>query len=189
MPVTSSSVDVVALRKRVEAALGLGITAAQDWCAEAVCSQRRAWQQWERGERAIHPGIYKLACIEVERMEPQMFTHIPKTEDSMTDWWRQRIDVFKQQSNLTDVGVAKRLDISPAMLSHVRDGRRALPIHARLRLLHALDYVITREILLRVMPEEIRAAMIDTNAAITDDHYQSNKIGTNDQLELPPVSR
>lgn len=64
----AEATHVVALRERVQAALGVGITAAQDWCAQAVCSQRRAWQQWERGERAIHPGIYKLACIEVARI-------------------------------------------------------------------------------------------------------------------------
>lgn len=63
-----TSAEVVGLRMQVQQALGLGITAAQDWCAEAVCSQRRAWQQWERGERSIHPGIYKLASIEVARI-------------------------------------------------------------------------------------------------------------------------
>jgi hypothetical protein len=65
---TAPPTNVVALRESVQSALGLGITAAQDWCAAAVCSQRRAWQQWERGDRAIHPGIYKLACIEVARV-------------------------------------------------------------------------------------------------------------------------
>lgn len=63
-----SAADVVRLREAVQGARGLGITAAQDWCAEAVCSQRRAWQQWERGERSIHPGIYKLARIEIARI-------------------------------------------------------------------------------------------------------------------------
>lgn len=60
--------QVMALREQVQKVKGLGITAAQDWCAEAVCSKRRAWQQWERGERSIHPGIYKLACIEIARI-------------------------------------------------------------------------------------------------------------------------
>lgn len=73
MPSTSNTPntpnpEVIALRERVQQALGLGITAAQDWCAVAVCSQRRAWQQWERGERAIHPGIFKLAQLEVARL-------------------------------------------------------------------------------------------------------------------------
>lgn len=65
---TATPAEVTALRESIQSALGLGITAAQDWCAHAVCSQRRAWQQWERGERSIHPGIYKLACIEVTRI-------------------------------------------------------------------------------------------------------------------------
>jgi hypothetical protein len=60
--------DVVALREAAQSALGLGITAAQDWCAEAVCTQRRVWQQWERAERAMHAGFYKLARIEVARI-------------------------------------------------------------------------------------------------------------------------
>lgn len=64
----ADAADVVALRKQVQKVLGLGTTAAQDWCAGAVCSQRRAWQQWERGERAIHPGICKLARIEIARI-------------------------------------------------------------------------------------------------------------------------
>lgn len=68
MKPVATPADVIALRLRVQTALNLGITAAQDWCAEAVCSQRRAWQQWERGERAIHPGIIKLARIEVARI-------------------------------------------------------------------------------------------------------------------------
>lgn len=64
-PVTITPIDVLTLRKNVQSAADLGITAAQDWCAGAVCSTRRAWQQWETGDRRIHPGIYKLACIEV----------------------------------------------------------------------------------------------------------------------------
>ncbi|MYZ52448.1 hypothetical protein [Malikia spinosa] len=60
--------QVVALRARVQAALASGITAGQDWCAGAVCTSRRSWQQWERGERAMHAGFFKLACLEVERL-------------------------------------------------------------------------------------------------------------------------
>lgn len=67
----AAAADVVSLRMSVQDALGVGITAAQDWCAAAVCSQRRAWQQWERGERSIHPGIYKLARMEVARLEAE----------------------------------------------------------------------------------------------------------------------
>lgn len=107
----------------------------------------------------------------------------------MDEWWIQKIERYKQQSKLSDVALAKRLDISPAMLAHVRVGRRVLPIQARLRLLDALGYVITRDLLLRVLPEEVRAAIIDTNAAMTEAHYQSKEPGVDVQLELPPEWR
>lgn len=61
--------DVVALRKVVQSTLNIGITEAQRWCAEAVCFSFSAWKHWERGIATIHPGTYKLACIEVERLE------------------------------------------------------------------------------------------------------------------------
>ena len=107
----------------------------------------------------------------------------------MDDWWIQKIESFKQLSRLTDVTVAKRLDISPAMLAHVRSGRRALPLQARMRLLDALGYVITRDLLLRILPGEIRSAVIDTNAAVTEAHYDSRNAEPNAGLDLPPEWR
>jgi hypothetical protein len=52
--------QVKAAREAVQAALGLNITAAQDWCATAMSSTRRAWQQWESGDRAMHAGFWDL---------------------------------------------------------------------------------------------------------------------------------
>jgi hypothetical protein len=43
--------QIQALRESVQARKGLGITAAQNFCADALHTSRRAWQQWERGER------------------------------------------------------------------------------------------------------------------------------------------
>ena len=56
----------------------------------------------------------------------------------MHEWWIEKIEGLKRDARLSDVTLARRLDISPAMLAHVRMGRRALPLHARLRLLDAL---------------------------------------------------
>lgn len=67
--------DVVALRERVQRMLGLGITAAQDWCASAVHTQRRPWQQWERSECRMHAAFYELACIKIERLAASQRTH------------------------------------------------------------------------------------------------------------------
>lgn len=105
----------------------------------------------------------------------------------MDEWWIQRIEGLKRQSKLSDVALAKRLDISPAMLAHVRGGRRALPLQARLRLLDALGYVITRDLLLRVLPEDVRSAVIDTNAALMEAHYAPDNGDPNANLELPPA--
>jgi len=59
--------QVRALRERVQAALGLDITRAQDQCAEALHTSRRAWQQWERGDRRMHPAFWELVRIKVGR--------------------------------------------------------------------------------------------------------------------------
>lgn len=52
--------DVLAARKAIQAKMGLGITAAEDWCALAVHTKRRPWQQWETGARAMHPAFWEL---------------------------------------------------------------------------------------------------------------------------------
>jgi hypothetical protein len=104
----------------------------------------------------------------------------------MNDWWIRQIEEYKQKSRLSDVAVSKRLDISPAMLAHVRMGRRSLPMQGRLRLLDALGYVVTRDLLLRILPEDMRNAIVDTNAALTDEHLTSDGSEPNAGLELPP---
>lgn len=104
----------------------------------------------------------------------------------MNDWWVRQIEEYKGRARLTDVALAKRLDISPAMLAHVRMGRRALPLQGRLRLLDALGYVLTRDLVLRVMSQEVREAFIATNAALTEAHYAPDQGEQNVGLELPP---
>lgn len=67
MTTTGTPNEVVVLRESVQSALGLGITAAQNWCAQAVCSQLRAWQQWEAGDRQMHPAFWELFCIKTQK--------------------------------------------------------------------------------------------------------------------------
>ena len=104
----------------------------------------------------------------------------------MDDWWIQQLDRFRRESQLSDVAVAKRLDISPAMLAHVRTGRRLLPLQARIRLLDALGYVITRKLLLRVVPEEVRQALVAANAALIEANLAEGAADPNADLEMPP---
>ena len=67
-PMTSPApADVLAAREAIQARLGVGITAAQDWCAAAVHTSRRAWQQWETGDRAMHPAFWELFQIKTRR--------------------------------------------------------------------------------------------------------------------------
>jgi hypothetical protein len=107
----------------------------------------------------------------------------------MNEWWTDKIGVLKLQTGISDVTLARRLDISPAMLAHVRGGRRSLPLQARLRLLDALGYVITRDLFLHILPEEVRAATIATNATLTEAHYSANQADPNIGMDLPPEWR
>lgn len=104
----------------------------------------------------------------------------------MEEWWIDKLDRLKRESGLSDVALAKRLDISPAMLAHVRVGRRALPLQSRIRLLDAVGYVITRDVFLRLVPEEVRAALVAANAEVTEAHYAAAETDPNANLELPP---
>ena len=42
-----------------------GLTQTQ--AAELVFSKLRAWQQWEAGDRAMHPALWELFCIKTEK--------------------------------------------------------------------------------------------------------------------------
>jgi len=53
--------EIIEFREAIQAQDGIGITAAQDRCAEMLHTSRRAWQQWERGERKMHPAFWELA--------------------------------------------------------------------------------------------------------------------------------
>lgn len=104
----------------------------------------------------------------------------------MNGWWIANIESIKRERRCSDVALAKRLDISPAMLAHVRMGRRALPLQARLRLLHALGYVVTRDLLLRALPSDVRSAVIDTKAGLIGGADTEGGLDLNAGLELPP---
>lgn len=55
--------EVVDLRKAIQEREAIGITAAQDRCADMLHTSRRAWQQWEKGDRKMHPAFWELALI------------------------------------------------------------------------------------------------------------------------------
>lgn len=57
--------DVAAARAEVQQILELGMTAARDWCAARLFTSRRSFQQWEAGEREMHPAMWRLLEIQL----------------------------------------------------------------------------------------------------------------------------
>lgn len=58
--------EIMALRGSIQERKNLGITAAQDECAELLHTSRRSWQQWERGERRMHAAFWELIQIKAK---------------------------------------------------------------------------------------------------------------------------
>lgn len=67
-PTKPQAMVIKAAREDLQALLGLGITAAQDLCAQQVHTQRRCWQHWERGEREMHPAFWELFGIKSQAL-------------------------------------------------------------------------------------------------------------------------
>jgi putative transcriptional regulator len=64
-----TSAQIKEVRSAVQVSLGIGITAAQDWCAAALHTSRRAFQQWEAGDRSMHPAFWELLAIKTKFTE------------------------------------------------------------------------------------------------------------------------
>lgn len=60
--------QVVEQRELVQTGYVLGITAAQDWCAASLHTSRRAFQQWEVGDRAMHPAFWELLRLKTAHL-------------------------------------------------------------------------------------------------------------------------
>lgn len=66
--------EIKALREQIQEREGLGITAAQDYCADMLHTNRRSWQKWELGERKMHKAFWELAerkAAETQRLDSQ----------------------------------------------------------------------------------------------------------------------
>jgi DNA-binding transcriptional regulator YiaG len=64
-----AAIDVKKLRQSVQKLLDLNITNAQDWCADNLHTSRRAWQQWEHGDRKMHASSWELINIKLENLK------------------------------------------------------------------------------------------------------------------------
>ena len=59
--------QVVAIRESYQEYANTGITKAQEYCATQLHTGLRTWQQWERGERKMHPAFWELINIKIKR--------------------------------------------------------------------------------------------------------------------------
>jgi len=59
--------EVVAARERVQKARDIGITEAQTLCAGLLHTTIRTFQQWETGDRRMHPAMWELLNIKLDR--------------------------------------------------------------------------------------------------------------------------
>ncbi|WP_086642903.1 DNA-binding transcriptional regulator [Acetobacter sp. DsW_063] len=48
--------------------LAIGLT--QTEAAELIYSRMRSWQNWEAGERTMHPGLWELFCLKSATANP-----------------------------------------------------------------------------------------------------------------------
>lgn len=76
---TPTPEQVKQAREAVQENQSIGITAAQDWCASALHTSRRSFQQWEAGERTMHPAFWelfgiKLAMLNAHNIQPKTST-------------------------------------------------------------------------------------------------------------------
>jgi putative transcriptional regulator len=66
--------EIIAARK----AAGLTQTDA----AGLVCGSLRAWQQWEAGDRRMHPGLWRLFLLESGTTDDRAHTDCPQSEEN-----------------------------------------------------------------------------------------------------------
>jgi len=104
----------------------------------------------------------------------------------MDEWWVEKIEVLKRQRKLNDVAASHLLHISPATLTHYRMARRHISLHVRIRLLDELGYAITNQVLLLIVPEKVRSALLASNPRWAEEQSKERVDDPNLGLELPP---
>jgi len=55
-----STEQITSARRALQDERQLGITEAQRICASLIYTSLRTWQQWETGDRRMHPAFWEL---------------------------------------------------------------------------------------------------------------------------------
>lgn len=77
--------EVIALRLRVQDALGLTQREAMVRLAGLTCSTFSAWRQWEDGRRRMHPGLWQLVQLRTNTHPLWALTANPYRRDPAVD--------------------------------------------------------------------------------------------------------
>ncbi len=70
--------------------------------------------------------------------------------------WIAKLNQIKDQRQYTDTELASKFGISKTFLSDLRAGRRPFPPSVRFAILDMLGYDMTRDVVLLLLPEELR---------------------------------
>lgn len=65
--------EVKAAREAMQTYCAMNVTDAQNLCAELVHASLRGWQQWENGDRRMHPAfweLFKIKSVTVRKGSP-----------------------------------------------------------------------------------------------------------------------
>ena len=77
------------------------------------------------------------------------------------DDWNQRLNQIKQLHQCkTEVQLSNLIGVSPALLGHVRAGRRELPISSKIKSLYFLDVEMDLDALLTCLSDSDRQTFI-----------------------------
>lgn len=72
----------------------------------------------------------------------------------------RRLDELKDKLDLkSDVELSFELRIGAGMLSHIRSGRRPVPVGIGADILHRLGYVVDRDLLIKLLSSDARATI------------------------------
>lgn len=141
--------------------------------------------------------VRELVAFESRLLKPDNYTDpsnekldLPPLESGKHDFWNLKLDALKASSGLLkEIELADRIKVNPALLTHVRAGRRKLPIAAKLKLLDRLGYNLTRNLVLRALPEESMKTLIAIDNARLGHASEkaSQEAKYNCSKELPPI--
>lgn len=103
--------------KAAREAAGLSQTEAGDLVRSAL----RTWQQWEAGDRRMHPGLWELFQIKAEKETSVDMTEIiVDDENSADEFWRYVASAADAPEELRKIEIGQRLKVRSGRAEEIR---------------------------------------------------------------------